>query len=319
VQTRSQRPMMTRLPPVTVAVPVLNEERHLRECLDSIKAQTYRGEIEILVVDGGSVDSTRSIARQYANVEVLDNPGRLQAAGLNVALEAARGEVFVRVDGHSTIAPEFVQRSVEALQRTGAAMVGASVRPRTDGPWIERAMAVATVSPFAAGPAPFRVGGPSRWVDTVFLSSFWTAQARALGGYDEGADVNEDPEFAYRMGAIGGIWYEEQLDSTYVPRGTLRGIAAQHYRYGRLRAGMVRRHPTSLAPRQLAAPMLLVALLTSWRKRVLVGYVLLVAGIALRELPNDPPASAGLMLAVPCMHVPWAVGFFAGLSRRRGS
>lgn len=300
---------------VTVAVPVLNEEHHLRACLDSIVAQTYPGIIEVLVVDGGSVDATRSLASTYSNVRLLDNPHGIQSAALNIALAAAQGEVFVRVDGHSTIAPDFVELSVAALQRTGAAMVGAAVRPRMSGPWIERAMALAMVLPLGAGPAPFRLGGPSRWVDTVFLSSFWTAQARTLGGYDEDESVNEDPEFAYRMGAAGGVWYEEELDSTYVPRGTLPGIVSQYYRYGRLRAGMVRRHPHSLAARQLAAPLFLIALVTPWRKPVFVAYTAVLAGVAAQELSTDPPAAAGLVLALPCMHVPWAVGFFAGLMR----
>ena len=198
-------------PMVTVAVPVLNEERHLRACLDSIVAQRYPGELEITVVDGGSSDASRLIAATYPQVTVLENPGRIQAAALNIALSAARGEVFVRVDGHSTIAPDFVERSVEALQRTGAAMVGAAVRPRRGGSWIERGVAAAIVSRVGAGPAAYRRGGRSRWVDTVFLASFRTATARELGGYDESPNVNEDPEFAYRMATRGGVWYEESL------------------------------------------------------------------------------------------------------------
>jgi succinoglycan biosynthesis protein ExoA len=305
---------MTRLPTVTVAIPVLNEERHLRECLDSVLAQTYRGQIEILVIDGGSSDATRAIAATYPAVRLLENPRRTQSAGLNIALAAAGGEVFQRVDGHSTIARDFVACSVETLQQTGAPMVGAAVRPRSTGRWIERAMAVATVSPFGAGPAPYRLGGPSRWVDTVFLPSFWTASGRERGGYDEDR-VNEDAEFAYRMGDGHGVWYEERLESTYVPRDTLRGIASQYYRYGRLRPGMLRRHPRSVSARHLVAPLFLVGLLSPWRRSVLSAYAVLLGGVACRELPHDPGASAGIILTLPCMHLPWALGFFASLLR----
>jgi succinoglycan biosynthesis protein ExoA len=307
---------MTELPTVTVAVPVLNEERHLRACLESIVGQTYAGELEILVVDGGSSDATRAIAASFPQVRLLDNPRRVQAAALNIALEAARGEVFVRVDGHSTIGPHFVERSVEALLRTGAAMVGAALHPRSDGPWLERAIGAAIVSPLGAGPAPFRLGGPSRWVDTVFLSSFRTETLRDAGGYDEDPHVNEDPELAHRLASLGGVWYEQTLESTYIPQDTLRGLARQYYRYGRLRAGTFRRHPRSLAARQLVSPLFVVSLLTPWRRLALGSYACLVAGTASRRLPRDPAAAAGLALALPCMHVPWALGFFAGLARR---
>ena len=271
--------------------------------------------MEILVVDGGSTDGSLSIAASYPQVTVLHNPGRIQSRGLNIALAEANGEVFIRVDGHAMIGPDFVERSVDALQRTGAAMVGAGLHPRTGDGWVERAIAAAIVSPLGAGPAPFRIGGPSRWVDTVFLSSFWTATARELGGYNESPHVNEDAEFAYRMAARGGVWYEETLESSYVPQGTLRGLAGQYYRYGRLRAGTVRGHPESLALRQLAAPLFLAALFTPWRRAALCAYSVVLSAAAGRKLGADPAAAVGLCGALPCMHVPWAVGFVGGLLR----
>src|SRR3954451_16388671 len=91
------RPNPSHVPSVTVAVPVLNEQEHLGACLDSIAARRFAGEIEILVADGGSSDATRSIAAAYPGVRLLDNPRRVQAAGLNVAIAAARGDIFVRV------------------------------------------------------------------------------------------------------------------------------------------------------------------------------------------------------------------------------
>lgn len=102
-----------RPPTVTVALPVLDEERHLEAALASIAAQTYPDIVEVLVADGGSSDRTREIAASYPGlpVRVIDNPGRVQAAGLNVALREARGGVFVRVDGHCVLEPDYVERS----------------------------------------------------------------------------------------------------------------------------------------------------------------------------------------------------------------
>ena len=68
-------------------------------------AQDYPAQrLEVLVVDGGSSDATRDIVAEmsarYANVRVLDNPDKLQAAALNVGIHAAQGDIIVRVDGH---------------------------------------------------------------------------------------------------------------------------------------------------------------------------------------------------------------------------
>jgi glycosyltransferase involved in cell wall biosynthesis len=56
-------------PFVSVIVAVRNEEKHIRECLDSLLAQDYpRGRYEVLVVDGQSTDGTREIVEGFASI-----------------------------------------------------------------------------------------------------------------------------------------------------------------------------------------------------------------------------------------------------------
>ena len=104
---------MTVSPTVTVAIPVLNEAAHIERVLEPIAAQTYDNIIEVLVIDGGSRDRTSIAAALVPRRHVLDNPRRIQAAALNIALEAAKGDVFVRVDGHCAIEPDYVERCVD--------------------------------------------------------------------------------------------------------------------------------------------------------------------------------------------------------------
>ncbi|MGI8777619.1 MAG: glycosyltransferase family 2 protein [Acidimicrobiales bacterium] len=305
-------------PSVTVAIPVLNEEAHLGACLDALAAQTYPGVVEVLVVDGGSTDATRSVAAGYSGVRVLDNSGRIQSAGLNVALAEAVGEILVRVDGHCTVAPDYVERCVEALERTGAAMVGGAMRPVATG-WKQRGIAAAMASPAGAGPARFHVGGASGWVDTVYLGAYRTEFARRLGGYATDVGVNEDAELAIRMGAHGGVWFDETIRSTYLPRSSVRAVARQFYRYGRSRAATVRRHPGSVAPRQLAAPALVLAFCTPWRRQVAVVYGGVITAAGLGHLLRDRESALGFTLALPTMHLFWGTGFLRGLAFPRRS
>lgn len=303
---------------VTVAIPVLNEERHLPACLDSIASQTYTPIVDILVIDGGSTDRTREVPANRPGVRVLDNPRRIQAAALNIALAEAKGEVVVRVDGHCQLDADYVAHAVAALDRTGAAMVGGAMRPIASG-WMGAGIAAAMSSPLGAGPARFHVGGDAGWVDTVYLGVYRTVLARQVGGYAEDVGVNEDAEFAYRMASHGGIWFDPLISSTYVPRTSVRALVRQFYRYGRSRAATVRRHPGSLALRQLAAPALVVGLCSPWRRQVAKAYAAGWAAAVAHRAARQPSAAAGFAIALPAMHASWGVGFLRGLTRlRRG-
>src|SRR5258708_34653478 len=112
-------------PLVTIAVPCLDEEEHIETFLRAVDAQDWpRDRLEILVADGMSLDATREILLRHAaidpRVQLIDNTGRLAAAGLNECIRRARGEVIVRMDVRAHYASDFVTRCVEALDKSGA-------------------------------------------------------------------------------------------------------------------------------------------------------------------------------------------------------
>jgi glycosyltransferase involved in cell wall biosynthesis len=306
-------------PTVTIAIPVLNEAGAIEACLDAVAAQTYDRIVEVLVVDGGSTDATRAIVADRPGIRLIDNPRRIQAAALNIALAEAKGDVFVRVDGHCQIAPDYVEQCVEALELTGAAMVGGAMTPVADGP-LQRGIAAAMSSRLGAGGARFHTGGPSCRVDTVYLGAFATELGREIGGYAEDVGVNEDAEFAIRMRSRGAVWFDKTIRSTYVPRSSLRAVGRQFYRYGRSRAATACKHPRSIAARQLAAPLLLLGLLSPRRRAVAGLYLSAVAVRSAMEGAKDPGAGLAMAAALPTMHLCWGIGFLRGLApypRRR--
>lgn len=95
-------------PSVSVIVAVRNGERRLASALASIHAQS-RLPTEILVVDGGSTDRTREIARATPGVRLLRQRGRTLADAYNTGVEAARGE-FVAFLSHDD---EWLPRKLE--------------------------------------------------------------------------------------------------------------------------------------------------------------------------------------------------------------
>lgn len=301
-------------PTVSVLIPTYQEEAAIDRCLDAIAAQTYPAIVEILVIDGRSTDATRALAAAHTGVRVLDNPDRIQSAALNTGIEAARGEVLVRVDGHCVIADDYVARCVAALEATGAAMVGGAMTPVAAGA-AQEGIAAAMGSRVGAGPARFHTGGDPGWVDTVYLGAYRREVVRAAGGYAADLDINEDAELAHRMGSHGGVWFDPTIRSTYTPRSSLGAVARQFYRYGRGRARTAVRHPDSVKPRQLVAPALIVGLASPARRWVGGAYVVGIAAavVAERQRLTDARALLTFGAALPAMHLSWGAGYLLGM------
>jgi succinoglycan biosynthesis protein ExoA len=309
-------------PTVAVVIPTLNEELHLARTLESVAAQTYVDVVEIIVADGGSADRTRAIAGEFDKVRIVHNAQRIQASGLNRALAVATADIVVRVDGHCVIADDYIERCVDALEGTGAAMVGGGMHPEPDNErnaLLQRGIATAMLSRVGAGPARFHIGGAAGWVDTVYLGAYWREAALAVGGYSPDLPVNEDAEFAVRLKPRGGIWFDPEIRSTYSPRRNVTDLARQFYRYGRGRARTVMLHPREVRMRQLAAPVLVLGLLSSRRRTVAIAYAAVVAGRAAYEASKDPVVAPALALALPVMHLSWGVGFLQGIATDAGA
>jgi glycosyltransferase involved in cell wall biosynthesis len=306
------------LPTVSVILPVLNEEAQLERCLRAVAEQSYPAIIEVIVADGGSTDETRAEAARYAKVKVVDNPGHIRPAGLNVAIATARGQIIVRVDARTKLAPDYVERCVAALERSGAAIVGGQMRYEAHDAR-QRGVVAAMTSRLGAGPAAFRrEGGQPRYVDTVYLGAFRASTIREIGGYDEWSGGNEDAELAWRAQRFGGVYLDPSIESVYLGRDGLGPLARQFYRYGHNRARTIRKHPGSLSWRQLAVPALFVGLASPWRRQVLAAYTAVVLGRGALELTRDPPAVPTLLAAFPTMHASWGLGFMRGIVKKVG-
>ena len=194
-------------PRVSVILPVRNEADHLGVCLDAILAQDCPAEeLEVLVVDGASEDGTREVVRHYARndprVRLASNPQQIVPTAMNAGIRAARGEIIVRVDGHTTIAADYVRLGVEALHRTGAMNVGGPMTA-VGGGWFGDAVAAATSSRFGVG-SYFHFGTSEREVDTVYLGMWRRSVFEQVGLFDEELVRNQDDELNYRIRKAGG-------------------------------------------------------------------------------------------------------------------
>lgn len=101
---------------LSVIIPVYKVENYLRECVDSVLAQTYTT-LEVILVDDGSPDSCPDIcddyARRDARVKVIHQPNRGLSAARNAGIEAAQGDFIAFVDSDDYISPTYFEAAME--------------------------------------------------------------------------------------------------------------------------------------------------------------------------------------------------------------
>jgi glycosyltransferase involved in cell wall biosynthesis len=322
------------LPLVTVVVPARNEERAIRTCLRTLLEQDYpRDRLEILVVDGASEDETRAIVAKAAAgtdvpIRLIENPRRTTPAALNRAIEAARGEFLVRVDGHSAPEPSYVRRVVEGNLEFRADLVGGWVEAIGTTP-VGRAVAAALRSPFAMGYAvSWRPPAAAREVVSVPCGSYRLEALRRIGGFDEQQAANQDYEANYRLRREGGrVMLIPTVRLRYLTRPTLRSLARQFLRYGFYKARTMLKHPDSIRPRHVVPPaamtLVTVLLALAWfAAPARVALAALAAAYVIAVLAASTVIGRGLgrnafllPLVFATMHTSWAAGNVAGLVR----
>jgi succinoglycan biosynthesis protein ExoA len=312
---------------VTIAMPSYNEEHYIEACIASVQAQDYPAElIEILIADGRSTDRTREILAQLSaadpRIRMVDNPARLQAAGLGLLVKEATGDIIVRMDVHAEYAPDYVRRCVETLERTGADNVGGAQRAKARTPF-QQALCAALASPLGVGGAKYRSSEAEGFVDTVFLGAFRRRVFETVGLWDPGAITNEDAELNQRILDSGGqIYLSKDIVVHYFPRESIKTLAKQYFRYGRGRARTLLklgRFPTlrPLLPFFLvsgAATLLLVPPLWPFTPAAFTTYALATGAEAVRVGSKLGARAIPTVWAIfPVLHASHGAGFAAGL------
>jgi glycosyltransferase involved in cell wall biosynthesis len=317
-----------RLPPVSVIMPVLNEERHLRGAVQAILAQEYAGEMEVVIALGPSTDRTDEIAAELVaetapnknkRVHTVPNPTGRTPAALNAAIKASRHPIVVRVDGHGMLSPNYITTAVRLLQETGAQNVGGIMHAEGENDW-EHAVAAAMTSRIGVGNAAFHTGGEAQQAETVYLGVFRREALEQQGGYNEEFIRAQDWELNFRIREAGGlIWFSPELRVSYRPRPSVRALAKQYKDYGRWRHVVARYHEGSINLRYLAPPAAVLAMAAGIVVGAVVtplGFVIpggYLAAIALGSVPAGKglPLKARLQIpvALATMHMSWGWGF----------
>jgi glycosyltransferase involved in cell wall biosynthesis len=319
------------LPKVSIIVPCFNEQSTIRLLLEALCEQTYpRARMEVIVADGLSTDGTRAAIAAFQedvpdlNVRMVDNPHRYIPSALNRAIEVARGEIIVRMDGHSKPYPDYVANCIAAHQAGHGDNIGGvwEIHPGA-ATWMAESIAVAAAHPLGVGDALYRHAKHTAEVDTVPFGSFRRTLIDQVGLFDESLLTNEDYEFNARIRKWGGkIWLDPSIRSIYFARSTLRELIRQYWRYGFWKWRMLRRYPDTLRWRQALPPLFVLSLVVLAVLAVVVPFagillaaelllyfsIMILAGLRAALKHRKAHLILGLPIGIFAMHIAWGSG-----------
>ncbi len=132
-------------PRVSVVVCTYNGGRTLEQCLQSLLRLDYP-DYEIIVVDDGSTDATRSIVSRFPTVRAIHQANQGLSFSRNVGLHAATGEIVAYTDSDCYTDPDWLTHLVDQLERTSAAAVGGPNLTPEDG-WLAACVAASPGQP----------------------------------------------------------------------------------------------------------------------------------------------------------------------------
>ncbi len=324
-------------PLVSLILPVRNEAEHLGRALDAIDAQGYPSDrIEIIVVDGGSTDGTLDLIHRRSALDgrlsLLGGPGMNTPMAMCIGMEAANGDVIVKVDGHGWMNDQFVEVAVDNIASdAGLGCVGGLIEPIAATP-VERANAYARFSRFGVGGGVYTLADSGQDTETVQCGAYRRDALHQVGGFDPQMAYGEDEELNYRIRMAGWhIRLDPAMRFTYHVRPSVASLFRQYLRYGRARVAVVRKHPAFFRAKH-AVPAMMVAGLVATPligavsgSRVLpviiwggyLGFLGIGAGwLSLRRRFWRPDL---LMASLAAIHFGYGIGFLRGLLDSPGS
>jgi len=318
-------------PTISIILPIRNEENAIRGCLEAIINQDFSlDQIEVLIADGMSIDTTRRIVKQYQDlypqISLVDNPSKIVSTGMNRAIRISRGDFIFRVDGHTILSPKYIKTCHETLMRTNADNVGGGMSA-SGNTIFGTAISIATSVPFGIGNSKFHYSNLEEEVDTVYMGAWPIDVFRRIGLFDEELVRDQDDEFNYRIRENGGkIILNPKIKSVYYTRSSPLSLWKQYFQYGFYKVRVLQKHPRQMSVRQFVPPVFVLSLLLAILLTVILpwGWVLLamITGSYLTANLAASLVTAAqkgwkhlwlLPVTFAILHLSYGLGFLCGL------
>lgn len=315
---------------VSLIVPILNEEEFIEDCVRTLQKQDIPAEqVEILLVDGNSTDTTMEILKKLEaedpqHIRVLKNPKRIQAAAMNIGAKHARGTYLVRIDAHAIYPENYVSTCISLLEKTDSVNVGCTWSTASKTP-VGNRIAKVLSSSFGVGGAKFRIDAESGYVDTVPSGTFHKDFFHKIGGFDERLARSEDNEINYRIRKQGGkIYMTNDIHVTYYCRNTVKSLGKMAFANGKWNVIAAWLCPGSMSLKYFVPLVFVLSLIgmpflsLMWSPLwiAFAGELLLYAALSLYSAWQKTQSfleTLRVACLFPAFHVPYGIGSIGGI------
>lgn len=320
---------------VTVVCPIYNEEKYIRQCIDSILLQDYpKDDLEVIFVDGMSTDKTRDIVLEYIArcpfIRLVDNPKRIVPCAMNIGIVAAKGDVIMRLDAHSNYPKNYISVLVRRLFELEADNVGVVCRTDVLNK-TPKSLAIKEVlgNKFGVGNSTFRIGiDKVSEVDTVPFGCWKRDVFKKYGMYNEKLIRNQDIELNKRILRGGGkIFIVPDTYCTYLARETYSGLSKNNFANGKwnILTLYYTHQLDSISPRHLIPLFFVLSLIIPflggflwhplWYVAIasLFCYLLALGSVSLHIAIKKKLNIVYLLLGFIVIHLSYGLGSFMGL------
>lgn len=234
-------------PTVTVLLPTRDSAGVLPAALASLAAQDYAGDLELLVVDGGSTDDTLRLVREHG-ARVLPNPDGHEEAARAIGVDEARGELTLLLDAdNELVGTDWLSRLVAAIDLAPDVVAADCLRHawRPQDPPVTRLCALIG----GTDPLAIELGWADRWAEHL---GRWTGMP--ILGQERVGDVllvRVDPDRPPPMGSNGFLVRTAALRTTgyspgFVHSDVAGDLAAAGWRFARVDQGVVHHYAPTL-------------------------------------------------------------------------
>jgi glycosyltransferase involved in cell wall biosynthesis len=192
---------------VSIIIPTLNEEKYLPLCLDSISCLDYDRElIEIIVVDNGSTDQTREIAKSYG-IKVFCDDSKNVSGLRNLGASKATGSILAFVDADCIVSKDWLSNALIYAERNDVAAWGSPPIVPDDSTWVQQTW--------------YLVRKKDQIVKTVDWLESMNLFVRkhtfnSVRGFNETLVTCEDVDFSYRLKKYGDILSDSRIKVTHL-------------------------------------------------------------------------------------------------------
>jgi GT2 family glycosyltransferase len=322
-------------PKISFIIPVLNEEKTIQKCLDSIIEIDYPNEKkEILLALGKSIDDTNKIIKQYKLkypkiMKIFENPTGNTAIGRNICIKYARGEFLMDYSAHVTAEKNLLNKLVNKLQSlpSNIVAVGCSNISPFKQNFIGEVSGVVFLS-FMGGRNFFSqnaVYSKEKFVDHISFALYRKKPVNEIGGFDPVFWCGQDYELDIRLRKAGyKILYIPNTRVYHFKRTSFRTLWRQMYRYGIARMKIIKKHHDTIRFYYLLGPgfifgSILVLLLTLlsfipiWVIPFLILVYMLISFISTFQVSKKKAIIFSSPIFYLLIHLGYGAGFIRGI------